>query len=93
MLRRFPKRVFHHGIYVGNGEVIEFTDKGIGKIKYSEFKNRCYMYEVQYGYRPSTARKMNVFVIVHDQKIERRYSREETARRAEEAWQNVREGR
>ena len=58
VLRRFPKRIFHHGIYIGNDEVIDVTDEGIRKIDYSDFKSGCYMYEVQYGYGPSTAKKL-----------------------------------
>ena len=70
---------YHHGIYVDDDEVVEVTDKGVGKISYADFKNGCPLYRIEYRTKAS----ITYFEQFRGVKVLcRRYLHDETRRRA-----------
>ena len=39
---------YHHGIYVGDGEVIDFSNEGVKKRTFADFKDGCLVYVIEH---------------------------------------------
>ena len=47
--RPFLIGYYHHGIYIGDDEIIHYTDIGVERVSFADFKNGCKVFVVRYN--------------------------------------------